>query len=76
MQQNYIILPTIVLYHQNRIKSSTRATLGVSVLEDLIRLSSEGSSVADFDRGLAVNRWFARNKSKGEHVMRPNFLNY
>ena len=27
---------------QNRIKSSTRASLGVSVLEDLIRISAEG----------------------------------
>ena len=34
---------------QNRIKNSTRATLNVSVLEDLIRLSSEGQPVSEFD---------------------------
>ena len=33
---------------QNQIKSSTRATLSVSVLEELIRLSSEGPPVAEF----------------------------
>ena len=60
---------------QNRIKSSTRATLSVSVLEDLIRLSSEGPPVADFDPAPAVDRWFARDKSKGEHSRRPHFLN-
>ena len=36
------------------IKSSTRAALSVLVLEDLIRLSSEGPSVADFDPAPAV----------------------
>lgn len=60
---------------QNRIKSSTRATLSVSVLEDLIRLSSEGPPIADFDPAPAVDRWFARNKSKGERSRRPHFLN-
>lgn len=60
---------------QNRIKSSTRATLSVSVLEDLIRLSSEGPPVADFDPAPAVDRWFARDKSKGERSRRPHFLN-
>ena len=53
---------------QNRIKSSTRATLSVSVLEDLIRLSSEGPPVAEFDPTPAVNRWFERDRSKGERA--------
>lgn len=60
---------------QNRIKSSTRAMLGVSVLEDLIRISSEGPPVADFDPAPAVARWFSRDKSKGERSRRPHFLN-
>ena len=60
---------------QNRIKSSTRAMLGVSVLEDLICISSEGPPVADFDPAPAVARWFSRDKSKGERSRRPHFLN-
>ena len=60
---------------QNRIKSSTRATLSVSVLEDLIRLSSEGPPVAEFDPSPAVNQWFERDRSKGERARRPHFLN-
>ena len=60
---------------QNRIKSSTRATLSVSVLEDLIRLSSEGPPVAEFDPTSAVNRWFERDRFKGERARRPHFLN-
>ncbi len=60
---------------QNRIKSSTRATLDVSVLEDLIRLSSEGPSVPEFDPTPAVERWFYRDKSMGERPRRPHFLN-
>ena len=46
---------------QNRIKSSTRATLNVAVLEDLIRLSSEGPPVADFE------------PARGERSRRPHF---
>ena len=60
---------------QNRIKSSTRATLNVSVLEDLIRLSSEGPPVSEFDPTPAVNRWFERDRSKGERPRRPHLLN-
>lgn len=60
---------------QNRIKSSTRASLSPSALEDLICLSSEGPPVADFDPVPAVDRWFARDKSKGERPRRPHFLN-
>ena len=58
---------------QNRIKSSTRASLNVEVLEDLIRLSSEGPPVADFEPAAAVDRWFERDKSKGERSRRPHF---
>lgn len=60
---------------QNQIKSSTRATLSVSVLEDLIRLSSEGPPVAEFDPTPTVNRWFERDRSKGERARQPHFLN-
>ena len=60
---------------QNRIKSSTRAMLGVSLLEDLICISSEGPPVADFDPAPAVARWFSRDKSKGERSRQPHFLN-
>ena len=60
---------------QNRIKGSTRATLSVSVLEDLIRLSSEGPPVSEFEPTPAVNRWFSREKSKGERPRRAHFLN-
>lgn len=57
---------------QNQIKSSTRATLNVAVLEDLIRLSCKGPPVADFDPDPAVNCWFERNKSKEERLRRPH----
>ena len=60
---------------QNRIKNSTTATLNVSVLEDLIRLSSEGQPVSEFDLTPAVDRWFERDRSKGELSRRPHFLN-
>ena len=60
---------------QNRIKSSTRASLGVSVLEDLIRISAEGPSVNDFDPAPAVDEWLTRDESKGERPRRPHFKN-
>ena len=60
---------------QNRIKNSTRATLNVSVLEDLIRLSSENPPVSEFDPTPAVDRWFERDRSKGERSRQPHFLN-
>ena len=60
---------------QNRIKNSTRATLNVSVLADLIRLSSEGPPVSELDPTPAVDRWFERDRSKGERPRRPHFLN-
>lgn len=58
---------------QNCIKSSVRATLATSVLKDLIRLSSEGPPVADFDAAPCVDRWFVRGKASGEHARRPHF---
>lgn len=60
----------------NRIKSSTRATLTVSVLEDLIRLLPEGPAVAEFDPIPAVNQRFECDRSKGERARRPHCLNY
>ena len=43
---------------QNRIKRSVRATLATSVVEDLIRLSSEGPPATDFDAAPCVDHWF------------------
>ena len=60
---------------QNQIKNSTRATLNVSILEDLIRQSSEGPPVSEFDPTPAVDRWFERDRSKRERSGRPHFLN-
>lgn len=58
---------------QNRIKHSVHATLATSVLEDLIRLSSEGPPVTHFDAAPCVDRWFVRDKASGEHARRPLF---
>ena len=58
---------------QNQIKSSIRATLATSVLEDLIRLSSEGPPVTHFDAAPCVDRWFVRDKASGERARRPHF---
>ena len=58
---------------QNRIKSSLRASLKTSSLEGLIRISAQGPSLEEFDPLPSVNRWFARDRSKGERQRRPNF---
>ena len=58
---------------QNRIKSSLRASLKTSSLEGLIRISAQGPSLEEFDPVPSVNRWFARDRSKGERQRRPNF---
>lgn len=51
------------------------ATLSVSVSKDLIHLSSDGPPVAEFDLTPAVNRWFQRDRSKGERAQWPHLLN-
>lgn len=58
---------------QNRIKSSLRASLKTTTLEGLIRISAQGPSLEDFDPTPSVDRWFARDRSKGERQRRPNF---
>lgn len=58
---------------QNRIKSSVRSSLTTSMLEDLIRISSEGPPAVEFDPSASIDRWFSRDKSKGERARRPNF---
>lgn len=60
---------------QNRIKNSVRSSLSTSMLEDLIRISSEGPPTVEFDPTASTDRWFSRDKSKGERVRRPNFKN-
>ena len=58
---------------QNRIKSSLRASLKTPTLEGLIRISAQGPSLDNFDPAPSVNRWFARDRYKGERQRRPNF---
>lgn len=60
---------------QNRIKNSVRSSLSTSMLEDLIRISSEGPPTVEFDPTASTDRWFSRDKSKGERARRPNFKN-
>ena len=58
---------------QNRIKSSLRALLKTQTLEGLIRISTQGPPLDNFDPAPSVNRWFARDRRKGERQRRPNF---
>lgn len=58
---------------QNRIKSSLRVNLASSKLVDLIRITAEGPTVADFDPAPAVAKWFKRYKEAGERQRRPTF---
>ena len=60
---------------QNRIKNSVRSSLSTSMLEDLIRISSEGPPTVEFDPTASTDRWFSHDKSKGERARRPNFKN-
>lgn len=43
---------------QNRIKNESRCCLGGQTLEDLMRISLEGPSLADFNPESAVKAWF------------------
>ena len=58
---------------QNRIKSSLRASLKTQTLEGLIRISAQGPPLDNFDPAPSVNRWFTRDRCKGERQRRPNF---
>lgn len=39
------------------------------------KMAAMMAPVAEFDLTPAVNRWFERNRSKGERARRPHFLN-
>lgn len=58
---------------QNRIKSSLRASLKTQTLEGLIRISAQGPPLDNFNPAPSVNRWFARDRCKGERQRRANF---
>ena len=58
---------------QNRIKSSVRVNLAMSMLQDLIRISAEGRPAAEFDPTPSVNKWLAWNRDAGERLRRPHF---
>ncbi|CAL8275527.1 unnamed protein product [Arctogadus glacialis] len=53
---------------QNRIKNSVRSSLHVSTTEDLIRISTEGSSLESFDPSTSAMQWLSSKRSR-----RPNY---
>nr|XP_055035616.1 zinc finger protein 862-like [Misgurnus anguillicaudatus] len=57
---------------QKRIKSDTRASLHSDTVEDLIRISVEGTSLEDLDAKENVGKWF----SQGQRSRRPNFKSW
>lgn len=57
---------------QNRIKSKVRNSLHVSTLEDLIRISTEGPSLEQFDPEPCVKRWLSAKKKR----RRPNYTQW
>ena len=59
----------------NRIKNSVRSSLSASMLEDLIRISSQGPPAVKFDLTASTDRWLSCDKSKGEKPRRPTFKN-
>ena len=52
---------------QNRIKNDSRSCFGGQTLEELMRISVEGPSLANFDPETAVKAWFQTSK----RVRRP-----
>ncbi len=50
----------------------TRASLHSDTVEDLIRISVEGSSLEDFDARESVASWF----SQGQRSRRPNYRSW
>ncbi len=50
----------------------TRASLHSDTVEDLIRISVEGSSLKDFDARESVASWF----SQGQRSRRPNYRSW
>lgn len=57
---------------QKRIKSDNRASLHADTVEDLIRISVEGPSLADFDATDSVANWF----SQAKRARRPNYTSW
>ncbi len=57
---------------QNRIKSKVRNSLHVSTLEDLIRISTEGPSLEQFDPEPCVKLWLSAKKKR----RRPNYTQW
>ncbi len=53
-------------------KHCTRASLRLDTVEDLIRLSVEGSSLEDVDARESVVSWFSR----GQRSRRPNYRSW
>ncbi len=53
-------------------KHCTRASLRSDTVEDLIRLSVEGSSLGDVDARESVSSWFSR----GQRSRRPNYRSW
>lgn len=60
---------------QNRGKNSLRVALGSSTLEELIRITAEGSSVGEFHPAPVVDKWLLRDREAGERQRRPQFQN-
>uniref|UniRef100_A0A3B1J4P0 TTF-type domain-containing protein n=1 Tax=Astyanax mexicanus TaxID=7994 RepID=A0A3B1J4P0_ASTMX len=66
---------------QNRIKSKVRNSLNVSTVEDLVRISSEGPSLEQFDPEPCVKSWLTaithmdtrKRKSSLKHVVRQRY---
>lgn len=56
---------------QNRIKSKVRNSLHVSTLEDLIRISTEGPSLEQFDSEPGAKRWLSAKKKR-----RPDYTQW
>ncbi len=59
----------IGFYRFNGGEHCTRASLHSDTVEDLIRISVEGSSLEDFDARESVASWFSR----GQRSKRPNY---
>lgn len=55
---------------QKRIKSDVRSCLNPDTVEDLIRISTEGPELEEFDAIESVEKWL----SKGKSPRRPNYM--
>ncbi|XP_078609461.1 zinc finger protein 862-like [Branchiostoma floridae x Branchiostoma japonicum] len=54
---------------QRRIKDSTRASMSVETVENLIRISADGPPLEEFDALPAVRKW----QTEGTRSRRPSF---